>query len=609
MDKQTDPTTNESAAEQPAKDTKETERSKKQQRTTHKGLLRALQSMPKPQRILVLSFATVVVLAILLAAVPVSRYALLGTVFKRNLAVRVVDSQTGSPISKAIVAIDGQSTATDATGEGRLHVRVGRRVLSVNKQYYRTYSQGQLVNISKNRNQVVIKLVATGRPVSVTVTNKLTGKPLAGATVKALDTEAVTGPNGVATIVLPASTAKQSITVTAAGYNTGNGELSVTGQTANTNSFSVTPVGKLYFLSNLSGKIDVVKTDLDGGNRQTILPGTGYESKNSTVLLASRDWRYLALYAQRKASGNPEIDLIDTSNDTLTNIDEGNASFILTGWDDHYFVYLVDRSGYKPTQNKTQTLKSYNADNRKISVLDEASNSGVTSFDYPYYTYQQSLNSVAIMSNEIVYAESVQTSGAPYMKDQQARVMSIQPDGSRKRVIKAYSYPLTNDYWLNTLSLNIGQTVDDPTTAYFQATASSWNGNYPQSQGFDNSVYQYTNGQVKQRTDLTSIYGDDGQRTTYLLSPSGKQTLWSVYADGKNILKIGDKSGQNGTAITAESDYNPYGWFTDAYVLLQKSGSELYIMASDGTSQPYKIANYYKPQLNYPGYGGGYGGL
>src|SRR5262249_9184748 len=155
--------------------------------------------------------------------------------------------------------------------------------------------------------------------------------------------------------------ATQQATISAKGYNPLSGKLLVTSQAISDNSFAVTPAGKLYFLSNLSGKIDVVKTDLDGTNRQTVLAGTGYENQYSTVLLASRDWKYLALYVQRKATGNPEIDLIDTSTDTMSNIDEGNASFALVGWAGDRFVYRVNRYGVPAWQSGQQALKSFNA--------------------------------------------------------------------------------------------------------------------------------------------------------------------------------------------------------------------------------------------------------
>ena len=37
--------------------------------------------------------------------------------------------------------------------------------------------------------------------------------------------------------------------------------------------------------------------------------------------------------------------------------------------------------------------------------------------------------------------------------------------------------------------------------------------------------------------------------------------------------------------------------------------SELYTLPSGGSAVPYKITDYYKPALEYRGYGGGYGGL
>ena len=91
-------------------------------------------------------------------------------------------------------------------------------------------------------------------------------------------------------------------------------------------------------------------------------------------------------------------------------------------------------------------------------------------------------------------------------------------------------------------------------------------------------------------------------------SPSGDQTFWSVPADGKNTLNVGDKDGNNANKIAALSDYNPYGWYTDDYLLVSKNGSELYIMPASGGT-PLLISNYYKPAQFFRGYGGGYGGL
>src|SRR6185437_11523818 len=100
-----------------------------------------------------------------------------------------------------------------------------------------------------------------------------------------------TDADGQATIVVPASVT-QPVSLKADGYLDTTATLQVTNPAADANTFSLVPSGRLYFLSNLSGKLDVVSTNLDGSDRKTVLAGTGSEDKNNTVLLAARDWQY-----------------------------------------------------------------------------------------------------------------------------------------------------------------------------------------------------------------------------------------------------------------------------------------------------------------------------
>ena len=95
-------------------------------------------------------------------------------------------------------------------------------------------------------------------------------------------------------------------------------------------------------------------------------------------------------------------------------------------------------------------------------------------------------------------------------------------------------------------------------------------------------------------------------------SPNGKTNFWSEERDGKNVLFIGDADAENSKEIATLSEYVPYGWFTDDYVLVSKNGSELYIMGRDGIKPgdvPTKISDYHRPSYNFTGYGKGYGGL
>src|SRR6185295_2559549 len=109
------------------------------------------------------------------------------------------------------------------------------------------------------------------------------------------DTEATTADDGKAVLVVPADKQEDAVTLSGDGFNTISATLKVTTEEVEANSFKVAPSGKIYFLSNASGKIDLVKSNLDGTDRQTVLAGTGKEDKLNTVLLASRDWKYVAL--------------------------------------------------------------------------------------------------------------------------------------------------------------------------------------------------------------------------------------------------------------------------------------------------------------------------
>jgi hypothetical protein len=454
--------------------------------------------------------------------------------------------------------------------------------------------QRTLVGLRKTDNLVTVKVMALGRLVPVSVSNKITGKAIAGATVKALNAEAVTASDGTAIVVLPADVASPQVTITQSGYNGYAGKIVVTDQKVSDNDFNLIPTGKLYFLSNLSGKIDVVKTDLDGSNRQTVLAGTGNESANNTVLLASRDWKYLALYAQRKANGNPEIDLIDTSTDKMSNIDEGNASFSLIGWDGDRFVYEVSRNGIPAWQGGQQALKSFNAPTKSIVILAQTTASGTQ------YNYQnQSFGGVYISGGKIVYA--LNWYQGPYtfyngLKDKQATLNAVNPDGSGATVVKSLGQPGDGDWY----SLSFGLSpYDEPNTLAVSFSPSGKT---------SASYYEYRDGKLTATSEINDQNFYSGNYPTYLLSPSDQKLLWAVNADGQNSLKVGDSSAQNSKTLLTTNDFNPYGWFTDGYVLLQKSGSELYVMSADGGT-PFKISNYYKPRVNYYGYGSGYGGL
>ncbi len=372
------------------------------------------------------------------------------------------------------------------------------------------------------------------------------------------------------------------------GFNDLKTHVQVTNKVVEANTFKLAPAGKLYFLSNKSGTLDVVKANLDGSDRQVVLAGTGQEDARNTSLLVSRNWKYLALLSHRQGA-NSSVYLIDTTqNDKLTTIDEGDANFYLAGWSNDTFVYRVSRNN-TPADQSSQALKSYNATTSKLNVLDQvvpvAPEGLFQDFGSPY-----------IINDHIFYAKtwSGGFATADKLSGKSAELVSIKNDGSEKKTVRSFS--LVSGAHTYNLGLEVKSYA--PTELYLAF-----------NDGNKTSFYEYENGGVKDASNLTEQAFFDTLYPTFLLSPSGKQTFWSEQRDGKNAFFLGDSSAGDKKQITTQAEYTPFGWYSDDYLLVAKQSSELYIMPADGSQTPQKITDYYKPPINYSGYGGGYGGL
>jgi hypothetical protein len=540
----------------------------------------------------VLAVLTAVLLVVaVLAAIPSTRYGIAGSFMKKDVQVSVFDASTQKPVSDAEVKVGGQSAKTSASGEAMFKdVPVGEYTVTITKKYYKDTSSTYVVPVLSSPKHLNTNLQATGRQVEVKVTNYVTKAVLAKASVVVGGTSAITDDKGVATVVLPADQKTLSATASLVGYNDKKTNITVTEQTGK-NNISLTPEGKLFYLSNQTGNINVMKSDLDGSNAAVVVKGTGNEERNTTSLLAARDWRYLVLSAKRNAGQKGQLYLVDTKTGSLKTIDQGDANFDLVGWSGHRFIYDVYRNGKKAWESGKQSLKVYDADSDQLSVLDQTTAEGTNTYDYR----GEAISTPYILEGKIIYVK-VWNSGNKYYFDspigKKSSIMSIDPDGSNKKTVKEFTVQH---------AITIESKLYEPQEISYKVTPDT---NQP-------SFYRYEDGVVNSVSNTDEKFYDF--YPTYLVSPSGNKTFWYEYRDGKNTLFVGDKNGKNGTMIASLSDYSTYGWFGDDYLLLSKGGSELYIVAANkpisGDNQPIKITNYFKPGTNYPGYGYGYGGI
>lgn len=530
---------------------------------------------------------TIAVLAVtllcLLAVVPISRYAIAGLVVSHDVTLEVFDSQTNEPVSGAEVLLRGKSAKTDGAGLAHLdNVKPGNTKATVSKKYYTTQAAPVTVGIRWSPNPHRVGLAATGRQVPVRITDKISGRGVVAAVITAGGTEAQTDADGEASIVVDVGVTTLEAQLDASGYNPARVSIAVGGDDITANTFAITPAGNVYFLSKKSGTIDIAKTNLDGTNRQTVLAGTGNEEVRNTVLLASRDWKFLALLARRDGT-HASLYLLDTTTDKLTQIDTNNAVFSLAGWSGHNFVYSTRSNSVLDWQSGQNQIKTFNADTGQLTKVDESTAAGTNYTDYT----AESFSPLYLLDDSIVYAknwlgDSTQTAG------KRPALYVARANGNDKHLVK--------DFDQSYLSL----TQAEPHELYVQ-----------QNQGMTNTYYLYKTGNLSPDPTLNQQQFNQFY-PTYLLSPSSNKTFWYEPRDGKNSLFTGDQNAQNSQDVLSAGEYVPYGWYSDAYLLVSKNASELYIAPTGQRlteTDMQKVTDYHKPSANFAGYGGGYGGL
>lgn len=514
----------------------------------------------------------VILVAGIVLAIPVSRYSVLGNFVKKNVTILVSDAATKKPVSQATVSIDDQTVNTASDGSAKFSkVPTGEYTVSVSKKYYSDASASYTVPVFGDAQTANVPFNATGRQVEMSVIDKITQKPLAKALIKVGDTSGETDSNGLATIVLPADKKTIAGTITADSYN--DTDINVTvAESSDANKFSVVPSGRIAYLSKLTGKINLMSANLDGSDAKVVIEGTGNEKDSSTSQLAVRDWSYVALQSHRASDSRNQLYVVNMKSGDLKTVDAGDVDLQLVGWSGHTFLYEVIRS-YSSSVDKRNALKSYNADSGKLTTIDESQMSGGNS---------DAISDSYIIDGKIVYIKGYSSWS----------VMSVSPDGSNKKTVKAF--PQGSGYTY------LSARPYEPAGLYYRLT-----------DGNGSQYFEYEDGAIKS----ASISDDDFNTDfypTYLLSPSDNKTFWYEPRDGKNTIFVGDSGAKNPKTLAQLSDYSTYGWYGDDYVLLSKNSSELYVASANESFDkvaPIKVTDYHKPTLTYPGYGAGYGGL
>jgi len=502
--------------------------------------------------------ATIIILLAILGAVPFTRYHAAGLVLKKDFTIQVTDSVANTPVSGATVSDGTISTTADGSGKATLRgVKVGPHAFLISKKYYKDVRISAVVPILRQKTTPNILFVATGRQVKIKVINLISGKVLGAVEIQVAGTTAKTASDGTATAVLPADASTQKATLSLDGYNDASVSVKISNKDVAENDFKLTPAGKVYFLSKRTGSVDVMKANLDGTKAETVVAGTGNEEQGNTFLQQSPDGKYVALVAKRTTTDpTPQLYVLATADDKLLQADSGNAVFNMTGWVGDSLVYTVARQDLPAWQQGLNKLKSYDATNGKNTLLDQSAGSDASS------GVNENYQTVMISGNNVIYGKTWSyTADATNLTGKHASLQIIGIDGQNHQPIT--TYPATDIVQFiprSPVALYISdETADLATTTYFDYTA----GGTPKQVSLSgNQLY------------ASSYF--------YFFSASGSQTFWSEPRDGKYALVLGDSNGASPKTIANLSDYSAYGWYTDNYLLVTKSASELYIMDTHG---------------------------
>ncbi len=510
---------------------------------------------------------TVLILLIILALVPWTRYKAAGLFIKTDYVLRLEDSSAHTPVSGATVRLGSITSKTDGNGVALLRsVPVGNHKVQITKSYYKKENVNILVPFFGQKTPPLVAFDATGRQVKIIVTDYVSDKPLANVNIKLAGIESKTGADGTALVVLPADSLAQQATFSLGGYFANNSAVKSSSTKIQENKIKMVLSQRILFIASSAGKINLMSARIDGSHQQVVLAGTGNEQADKMQVSTSPDSLYTVLISKRSAKDSrAQLYILSGTDDEPLNLDSGSAAFHIVGWSGDNLIYTATRDDLQPWQAGRSKLKSYNANTGKTIVLDQTSSSD------PMEQMSENYAFTMYSGDSVVYAKSWSGSNSTALATKQSSLHSTNVNGQNHNQVSSYDPKFKVQYVRhNTNSVYV----------WAQSPNSS-----------EDEFYDYTIGSGSKKIpslspdQFTQAYPD------YLFSPSGKQTFWLDSKNGQNNLVAGDSGGLNAQIVDKNTTLNPYSWFTDNFLLMTKNGNQLYIMGAKGGT-PVKVIDF-----------------
>lgn len=474
------------------------------------------------------------------------KYPVIGAFAKADAEIVVSDSKTLLPLENASVTVNSKVFKTDKDGKAHLAgIPLSKSTtISIDTEGYLPISRQESFFIGQN-NLLPFLLDEKNRSLSVTVVNSITSLPIESANVEIGDNKLTSDASGMVIVSkIPFSLTSINVKATKENFldNSQDFKLELLD---NVLTVKLTPVGKDYFLSNRSGKIDLYQSNLDGTGQGIMLAATGNED-NQTSINISTNGKWVALSSTREAvrGGNnsliPILYVINTEKKTFTKV-KTDVYFQIYGWSDDNLIFLTYNNNSAETP--TQKLISYNVKDIKQSVL-------LTSNSY--------LNSGVLSGNAFIYSFIDKT------KESYGLYSAEISSGKISQISKEGVYQI----YFTSVNTVVFSTIDsDKWYSYDISTKKIKELSVPPVQSGYKSYFKSSN------------------KVAFIETRDGKTELFTEDLDGKNEKKLTNKGG-----VTV-----PIRWVNDEYIVYRVVNSNEtanYAISVNGGT-PVKISDVY----------------
>jgi hypothetical protein len=479
---------------------------------------------------------------IAIAAVPGARYFMLNTAGVRSSAsLTVLDESTQQPLRGVNVKIGEASAETDQDGKAVFSkLKLGPAQLLIEKRAFAQIKRQVTVGWGSNP-LPEFKLTPTGSQYVFTVTDFLSGKPVAKVEAISKEASAISNEQGEIRLTIDSTDdSARDVVISGQGYRQEKFPLNL--DQKETVPINLVSARKHVFISKRSGRFDVYKVDIDGKSEELVLPGTGSE-RDDMVLVSHPSDEVAALVSTKDNKRNQDGFLLSTL--TVMNLTDATSKSIATSeriqiidWVGSRIVYVAIKDGASASDNDRHKLISY--DYKTQESKDLASSN--------YF------NDVMIAGGKVYYAPSSTYSGTTVF-------IRVDADGGNQQTI------LNKEVW------NIFRTSYDRLAL---AVQQQW--------------YEVKLGETK----AGKISGEPPSQTSriYMDSPDSKRSLWVDNRDGKGVLLAYDTASKQDSVIRTQAGLKqPVRWLganTIVFRINTESETADYALNLDG-GEPKKI--------------------